>query len=175
MWDFSKTIPRAWWHSLTALPATQRSPTERERQVLDDLMKDVQLAFRGLLRKPGAALIAILALGLGIGLTTGMFSIVNGVILKGLPVENPHELMALNRVNPSQGPNRLLTRIHDYEDMRERQTTFEGLAAYEVTAFNLGSGEGPPDFVNGANVTTNTFRLLRRYRCWAGGSRRRTT
>ena len=112
-------------------------------------------------RRPGPALIAILALGLGIGLTTGMFSIANGVILKGLPVEDPHELMALNRINPSEGQGRLVTRIHDYTDLRDRQTTFEGLAAYEITTFNLASGDGPPDFVSGANVTTNTFRLLR--------------
>ena len=124
-------------------------------------MMDVQLAFRGLIRKPGAALIAILALSLGIGLTTGMFSIVNGVILKGLPVEDPHELVALNRVNPSQGPSRLLTRVHDFTDMRDRQTTFEGLAAYQVTSFNLSSGEGPPEFVSAANVSVNTFELLR--------------
>jgi len=127
----------------------------------DDLLKDIRLAFRGLVRRPGAALIAILALGLGIGLTTAMFSIVNGVILKGLPVDAPHELMAINRINPSQGSSRLLTRIHDYVDLSERQTTFEGLGAYEVTAFNLGTGEGSPEFVNGANVTTNTLRLLR--------------
>ncbi|MCH7991474.1 MAG: ABC transporter permease [Gemmatimonadetes bacterium] len=159
--DFFKTIPRAWWHSLMVRAETQKSPTERKRQVLDDLRKDVQLALRGMLRRPGAALIAIATLGLGIGLTAGMFSIVNGVILKGLPVEDPHELMAINRINPSQGPGRLVMRIHDYTDLVERQTTFEGLAAYELTTFNLGSGDGPPDFVNAANVTVNTFRLLR--------------
>ena len=72
-----------------------------------------------------------------------------------------HELMALNRVNPSEGPSRLLMRIHDFVDLRERQTTFEGLGAYEMTALNLGTGEGPPDFILGANVTANTFDLLR--------------
>ncbi len=159
--DFFKTVPRTWWHSLTVLPQPHRSSNERQLHVFDHLLKDIQLAFRGLIRRPGPALIAILALGLGIGLTTGMFSIVNGVILKGLPVEDPHELMALNRINPSEGQGRLLTRIHDYTDLRDRQTTFEGLAAYEITTFNLASGDGPPDFVSGANVTTNTFRLLR--------------
>ncbi|MGI9628552.1 MAG: ABC transporter permease [Longimicrobiales bacterium] len=127
----------------------------------DDLLKDVALAFRSLLKRPGAAVIAVLALGLGIGLTTGMFSIVNGVILKGLPVEEPHELVAINRINPSQGPGRLITRVHDFADLQERQTTFEGLGAYEVTAFNLASGDEPADFITGANVTPNTFRLLR--------------
>ena len=161
VWDFATTLPRVWWHTLTARPKTLRSPSEGRPTVPDDLMKDIRLAFRGLLRRPGPALIAILALGLGIGLTTGMFSIVNGVILKGLPVEEPHDLIAVNRVNPSQGPNRLLTRIHDYNDLSERQSTLEGLAAYQVVAFNLGSGDGPPDLVQGANVTPNTFSLLR--------------
>ena len=109
-WDFAKTVPRAWWH-WSAPPRSHTSPTKSERKVPDDFLKDIRLAFRSLLRRPGPALIAVVALGLGIGLTTGMFSIVNGVILKGLPVEDPQELMALNRVNPSQGPNRLLTRI----------------------------------------------------------------
>ena len=160
LWDFGKTLPKAWWH-WSKPPRSHTSTTESERIMRDDLLKDVRLAFRGLIRNPGPGLIAVAALGLGIGLTTAMFSIVNGVILKGLPVEEPHELVAVNRVNPSQGPNRLLTRIHDFEDLSERQTTFEGLGAYEITAFNLGTGEGPPDFVNGANVTSNTFRLLR--------------
>ena len=161
VWDLAKTVPRARWHALTNPPAPSNPSNQRERQVLDELMKDVQLAARGLIRRPGAAMISILALSLGIGLTTGMFSIVNGVILKGLPVEEPNELVALNRVNPSQGPNRLLTRIHDFADMQERQSTFEGLAAYEVTSFNLSTGEGPPEFVSAANVTVNTFDLLR--------------
>ena len=157
--DFLATVPRAWWTLLT--DPDPGSPSKRERPVRDHILKDVKLAFRSLVRRPGAAFIAVLALGLGIGLTTGMFSIVNGVILKGLPVEEPHQLVAVNRVNPSQGPNRLLTRIHDYADLVDRQTTFEGLGAYEVTAFNLGTGEGPPQFVQGANVTPNTFGLLR--------------
>lgn len=129
--------------------------------MFDDLTSDVRIALRGLMRSPGPALIAVLALGLGIGLTSGMFSVVNGVILKGLPVDDADELVGINRVNPSQGPNRLLTRIHDFTDLRERQVAFEDLAAYEGTAFNMSTGEGPPEFVNGANITTNSFDLLR--------------
>ena len=160
IWDFLETVPRAHWHELTG-PFAPNPSHKRERQLPDHLMKDIRLAFRGLIRRPGPALIAILALSLGIGLTTAMFSIVNGVILQGLPVEDPHELVAINRINPSQGPGRLISRIHDFTDLRERQTTFEDLAAYEMTAVNLSSGEGPPEFLNSANVTPNTFELLR--------------
>ena len=161
MWDFLKTVPRAWSQSFAPRPNNHRSATESDRRMPDDLLKDIRLAFRGLVRRPGAAFIAVLALGLGIGLTSAMFSVVNGVILKGLPVDEPHQLIALNRVNPSQGPGRLIMRAHDYYDLQERQTTLEDLGAYEATAFNLGSGDGPPDFVAGANITTNTFPLLR--------------
>ena len=161
LWDTMKTIPRAWWHRWTVRSRQHITPNERERQVLENLWKDIRLAVRSLLRSPGPALVAILALGLGIGLTAGMFSVVNGVILKGLPVEEPHELVAVNRINPAQGPSRLLSRIHDFVDLRERQTTFEGLGAYELSAFNLSSGEGPPELVTGANVTANSFDLLK--------------
>ena len=161
LWDSLATIPRAWWHRWTVWPLHRDPHAERERQVTANLYKDIQLAFRALRRRPGPALVAVLALGLGIGLTAGMFSIVNGVILKGLPVEEPHELVAVNRINPAQGPSRLLSRSHDFVDLQERQTTFEALAAYEFAAFNLSSGDGPPELVTGANVTANTFDLLK--------------
>ena len=141
LWDFLKTFVRAWWHAVTAGPSPLNSSNNRERKVPDDLLKDIRLAARGLARRPGPALIAIVALGLGIGLTAGMFSIVNGVILKGLPVEDSHELVAINRINPSEGPNRLLMRIHDFVDLQERQTTFEGLA-----------GNARPGFAGGVRV-----------------------
>ncbi len=58
-----------------------------ERQLMQNLIRDIRFAFRSLVRKPGLAITAVTALGLGIGLTTAMFSIVNGVVLRGLPVE----------------------------------------------------------------------------------------
>ncbi len=128
---------------------------------MPDLVRDVQHAFRCLIRRPGSALPAIVTLGLGIGLTTGMFSILNSVMLRGLPVEDPEELMAVARINPSQGAARLPTPIHDYADLSERQSTFEELGAYNLTTFNLATGDGPPDVVNAAIVTSNVFQLLR--------------
>ena len=74
---------------------------------MNTLMTDVRYAVRRLIRTPGTALIAVMAIALGIGLTTAMFSIVNGVILRGLPFEEPHELMVLRRLNPTEGPGRL--------------------------------------------------------------------
>ncbi len=159
--DFITTVPRAWSHTLLSRPSFHPSPLAGSRHMTDNFFADIRLAFRGLIRRPGAALIAIVALGLGIGLTTGMFSIVSGTILKGLPVEDPQDIMAVSRVNPSQGPNRLAMRTSDFLDLGERQTAFEGLGAYDVASFNLAASGGPPEFISGAYITPNTFRLLR--------------
>jgi predicted permease len=127
---------------------------------MHNLVKDLRYAIRGLIRKPGLAFTAVTALGLGIGLTTAMFSIVNGVVLRGLPVEEPQEIMAINRINPMEGSNRLIGRIHDFKDLRERQTTFEDLAAMSLGPANVSPTEGDPQLISGALVSANMFSLL---------------
>ncbi len=125
-----------------------------------EIFTDIRHAIRGFVKRPGLAIISVIALGLGIGLTTAMFSIVNGVVLRGLPIEDPQELVAINRVNPSEGPNRLAGRYHDYIDLAERQTTMDGIAAMSITPFNVSPAEGTPEFLNGASVTANMFSLM---------------
>ena len=127
---------------------------------MQNLLKDIRYAIRGLIHNPGLAITAITALGLGIGLTTAMFSIVNGVVLRGLPVEQPEEIMAINRINPSEGTNRLAGRLHDFVDLRERQRTFEDLAAMSQAPMNVSPPGSTPEFVGGANTTANMFTLL---------------
>ena len=125
-----------------------------------EILADIRHAIRGFVKRPGLAIISVIALGLGIGLTTAMFSIVNGVVLRGLPVEDPQELVAINRVNPSEGPNRLAGRYHDFIDLAERQSTMDGLAAMSIVPFNVSPADGTPEFLNGASVTANMFSLM---------------
>lgn len=127
---------------------------------MQNLIRDIRFAFRGLVRKPGLAITAVTALGLGIGLTTAMFSIVNGVVLRGLPVEEPHEVMAIHRINPEEGVNRLISRIHDFRDLRERQTTFEDLAAISMVPVNISPTDSDPQIIQGALVSANLFSLI---------------
>ncbi len=127
---------------------------------MSNLLADLRTVFRRLFHKPGLAVIAVLAMGLGIGLTTAMFSIINGVMLKGLPFDEPHEVVALNRVNLSEGPGRLIGRIHDYRDLVERQTTFEYLAGMEIVPANVSPPGQDPEYLNAASVTANMFTLL---------------
>ena len=128
--------------------------------MIQNLIRDIRFAFRSLVRKPGLAITAVTALGLGIGLTTAMFSIVNGVVLRGLPVEEPHEVMAIHRINSAEGVNRLVSRIHDFRDLRERQTTFEDLAAVSVVPVNISPTDSDPEFIQGALVSANLFSLI---------------
>ena len=158
--DFAATVPRAWWTHVIRPRRRVGTRISKESQLMQNLLKDIRYAIRGLIRKPGLAITAVMALGLGIGLTTAMFSIVNGIILKGLPVEQPEEIMAINRINPSEGQNRLAGRYHDYLDLAERQTTFEGIAAMWFNPANVSPPDGTPEFVTAGSISANTFGLL---------------
>ena len=157
--DFVVTVPQAWWGWVFRRRSV-RLRSRGERQLMQNLVKDIRYAARGLVRRPGMAIIAVTALGLGIGLTTAMFSIVNGVVLRGLPVEEPQEIMAINRMNPMEGPSRLLGRIHDFKDLRERQVTFEDLAAMSLVPMNASFTDAEPELLTGALTSANLFELI---------------
>lgn len=109
----------------------------------------------------GMSLIVILTFGLGIGLTTTVFSIVNGAIFKGLPFEDSHRIMALGRTNPSRGVEFMGVSVHDYADWREQQTAFEYLGAWGISPLNLGLQEGRPQRLTSGLFTPSVFDVLR--------------
>lgn len=124
------------------------------------LWKEFRYAARGLVREPGTAFLAVLALGLGIGLTTVMFSIVNGAILQGLPFEASDRILHLERANLSEGIESMEVTIHDFVDWRAQQASFGSLAAYYEGTVNV-SGTERAERYDGAFVTASTFSLLR--------------
>ena len=114
-----------------------------------------------MLRKnPGTSLIAVLALGLGIGLTTIMFSIVYGAVWKGLPFEGAEKLVHLERNNLAEDIESMEVPIHDLLDWREAQTSFEGLAGFYSGTVNLAGTERPERY-DGAFISANAFELIR--------------
>src|SRR5688572_1377057 len=122
--------------------------------------QDVRFGVRMLFRSPGVTLAAVLALGLGIGLATAMFSIVYGALIRGLPVPEPERLMHLENANPSREEPSLEVFLHDFLDYQERQKSFESLAAYNGGTLNLSGDNGQPERYNGTFISANGFAVL---------------
>src|SRR5688572_6537881 len=124
-------------------------------------VQDALYGGRMLVKRPGTTGIAVVALALGIGLTTTMFSIVEGVILRGLPFERSDRIMFVGRAtvqNPSQTGG---APLHDFLDWRARQTSFEQLAGVSTTSLTITDDNGWPERVRAARLTTDTLSLLR--------------
>ncbi len=112
-----------------------------------------------LAKSPAASMIAVIALALGVGVCTVMYSIVYGTLLRGLPVEGSDRIMYLQETHLSQNIERMSVPLHDYLDWRAQQTSFEQLGAYYFGTVNI-SGKDRPERFNGAFVTANTLTIL---------------
>lgn len=124
---------------------------------MDTLLNDARYAVRTLLRSPGFLAVAVLALALGIGANTAIFSVVNGVLLKSLPLPEPERLVAL--AETSERVPVMAVSYPNYLDWVARQTLFESLAA-RMPAGGVLTGEGEPERVIGRWVTASFFPTL---------------
>jgi predicted permease len=129
----------------------------RERDLfgwLDTIVADARYALRSLKAAPAFAVVAILSLGLGIGANTAIFSIIDALILKSLPVSHPEELVAVVRNQKGTVFTNPL-----WEAIRDRQDMFSGVFAYASADFNLTSG-GEARRVDASWVSGNYFATL---------------
>ena len=128
------------------------------------MIADFRYGFRMLVKRPGTSLLAIVALGLGIGLTTTMFSIVQGAFLRGLPFEESERIIHLGRVNVTDAaaanPNIQAVPLDDLKDWREAQQSFEELAAFQQRTANVTGGLAPERY-RAASLTPNALHVLR--------------
>ncbi|HWP69690.1 MAG TPA: ABC transporter permease, partial [Gemmatimonadaceae bacterium] len=124
------------------------------------LLRDVRYGIRSLAKAPGLAFVATLALTLGIGLTTVMFSIIYGAMMKGLPFDEGDRIVQVERHNAANGNTGMGTPITDFADYREQQKTMSSLAAYYGGTVNV-SGEVEAERFAGAWVTASAFDLTR--------------
>src|SRR5262249_53176603 len=105
------------------------------------MIGDLKLAFRSLLRSPGYLVVAVLTLALGIGATTAIFSVVDGVLLRPLPYADPSRLLLVWETHPSF--ERMSVSYPDYLDWEKGQTTLAGLGCYRGSSYNLVGGGRP--------------------------------
>jgi putative ABC transport system permease protein len=125
---------------------------------MDSLVKDLRFAFRGFLKRPGFAAIAIMTLALGIGGSTAIFTIVNAALLRGLPYKSPDRLYHMWERTPQGEFSKREFSYPDYQDYQQNNV-FEGLAAYtggRVLVSGLGEAESLP----GPRVSANFFNVL---------------
>jgi putative ABC transport system permease protein len=132
--------------------------------MMDDLVRDLRHAWRGLWRTPGFTFAAVLTLGLGIGATTAIFTVVNGVLLRPLPYRDSGRLANI-WVDLGQGAQSLpAVSPADFRDYQRRSRSFAGFAAGTgASAVNLRgnlTGEGAAERVALSPVTANFFPLL---------------
>jgi predicted permease len=123
-------------------------------------VEDLRPAVRLLARRPGLTVTTALTLGLGIGLTTTMFSVVNGSIWRGLPVERSDRVVHVERTFAGVAPADPAATVHDFLDWRGQQGACVGLGAFRIGDVNVSGSTGAPARYGAAFVTANLFDLL---------------
>jgi predicted permease len=122
------------------------------------LWQDIRYAARVLLKSPGFTAVAVLAVALGVGANTAIFSVVNAVLLKPLDYKEPSRLVLINHNYPKIDLKASVS-SPGYAYYRDNAKSFDAVAAFTGWNVNL-TGEGEPERLQGMTVTTNLFQTL---------------
>src|SRR5688572_169528 len=110
------------------------------------LIQDLKYACRMLVKDPGLSAVAVLALALGIGMNTTVFTCVNAVLIRGLPFADSHELLHLDLINRATR-NEFPASWLEFDEWRQRTKTFSALAAFRSSSMNVTETSRPPERV----------------------------
>ena len=124
---------------------------------MHNLWQDLRYGFRTMLRNPGVTAVAVIALALGIGANTAIFSVVNAALLRPLPFEEPDRLVAIFETFLPSGQGTVS--VPDLKDWREQNQAFDHIEVYWAESFNLLGGESP-ERIPGASVSAGFFKML---------------
>jgi hypothetical protein len=130
--------------------------------IVDGLLQDIRYGVRMLIKSPAVTAIAILSLALGIGANTTIYTLLDTLFFQPLPIHDSGRVMAVYTTdarNPGAGTGFAQTSLPNYEDYRDRNTVFEGMAAHQGVGLNL-AADGRPEQINGQIVAGNYFPLL---------------
>ena len=124
------------------------------------LWQDIRYGVRMLWKSPGFTLVAVVALALGIGANSAIFSVVNAVLLRPLPYLEPERLVRVGGTSARQ-PEAIGTHSPaDFYDWREQSASFDSVAAYDGWSPSL-TGAGEPERINAARVSASFFSVLK--------------
>jgi predicted permease len=135
----------------------------RHLPVFDSLLQDLRYTFRTLGRDAGFTTFAILIVGLGIGASSTVFSIVNALLLRPLPFRDPSRLVWIANHDETGGLSGQTTQVGHFLDLRAQNQSFSDIAAY-FAFYGVGdnklTGQGEPERLSGVPVSQNFFPLL---------------
>src|SRR5436309_7355134 len=126
---------------------------------MSGLIQDIRYALRQLRKNPAFTAVAVLTLALGIGANTAIFSVVNAVLLKPLPYQEPGRLVMVWEQNAHRGWFENIVSGANFVDWKKQNHVFADMAAFESNSFNL-TGEAKAEEVAGERVTANLFSVL---------------
>jgi predicted permease len=124
---------------------------------MNQLFTDLRSGVRMLVKYPTLSTVAVLTLGLGIGLSTTVFCVVNGGLFKGLPFPDPDRVVAVVTTNPGQNQPLQPISVQDFAIWKERQTSFERIGPYGFAPINLSTEEGRPERFSGGLLSVAAF------------------
>ena len=120
--------------------------------------QDVRYGARVLLKSRGFTAASVLCLALGVGANTAIFSVVNAVLLRSLPVAEPDRLVALRQTHPSKQPDAQVA-PGNFVEWRRQNTVFSDVAAYRTVSYNL-TGDGNPERLLAGRASSGMFTML---------------
>jgi len=127
---------------------------------MKDLAKDLRFGLRMLLRYPTVTLISLLTLGLGIGASTAVFSVIDATLLSPLPFPEPERLVSVSASNPAAGWPFMTISYPNFTDWSEQSSCFEATGIYGFDAVNV-RGEEHPDRFTAIRASAGVLEVLR--------------
>jgi putative ABC transport system permease protein len=132
---------------------------KRKATMFRDLQQDIRFGFRQLRKKPAFTAVAVLTLALGIGVTTAIFSLINGILLRPLPYHDPDHIVRMVQAYPEKGLDSWRMSPANFASYRDRSTVFSSAAAFWTTGVNMTGGE-KPERLQAAKVTADFFKVM---------------
>src|SRR5262249_11735726 len=126
---------------------------------MESLWNDVRYAIRVMTERPGFTAIAVITLALGIGANSAIFTVINAVVLRPLPFQDPDKIVILSENNFAKGWSQFAVAPANFLDWRDQNKAWAEISAFRGKSFNL-IGRGEPERLTGALVSANVFRLL---------------